>query len=310
MKRFVAYLEENLGRLFRFSRSEVRGAWLLAAVAIVALLLAFLKQQRPEIPAAGSLAQTDAAADSLRRSRPAAPYTASDTRPETRLAEPFVFDPNTATEADFTALGFSAKQARAILNYRNAGAVFRRPEDFSKSFVVSDTMYVRLAPYIRIAADFSQKTGANRSTGDVPTEPVPSGKPTVYIELNTADSAALTTVRGIGPIFASRIVAYRARLGGFFETGQLKEVYGITAENFPAIAEQFYIDPAVIQKINLNFATQNELNQHPYFTRSMTDRIVKGRQTKGGWRSIGDLTDNDILLPGEARKVAPYVVFE
>src|SRR5437660_80245 len=35
------------------------------------------------------------------------------------------------------------------------------------------------------------------------------------IELNTADSAKLTELKGIGPSFARRIVNYRNRLGGF-----------------------------------------------------------------------------------------------
>ncbi|MDR2936737.1 MAG: helix-hairpin-helix domain-containing protein [Rikenellaceae bacterium] len=310
MKRFVTFLEENLGRLFRFSRSEMRGAWLLGALAVAVLLFIFLEQQRPETLATDSLAQTDAAADSLRRSRPATTYNAADATPRARWPEPFVFDPNTAAEADFVALGFSEKQARAILNYRSAGAVFRKPEDFSKSFVVSTAMYARLASYIRIGADFSQKTAVDHSARETRNKRIPSEKPTVYIELNTADSAALTTIRGIGPVFAARIVTYRARLGGFFYKSQLKEVYGITEENFSAIAEQFYLDTAVIQKINLNFVSQNVLNRHPYFTGSMTDRVVRGRQAKGGWKSIGDLTNNDILLPSEARKVAPYVVFE
>ena len=142
------------------------------------------------------------------------------------------------------------------------------------------------------------------------------GKPTVYIELNTADSARLTTVRGIGPVLSRNIVAYRSRLGGFVRKEQLREVWGITDENFNEISAQFFIDAAVIQKIDINFASANSIQSHPYFTRSMVERIVRGRaqvhpdgETKGGWNTLRELTDRDILLPGEAEKVAPYVVF-
>jgi DNA uptake protein ComE-like DNA-binding protein len=36
------------------------------------------------------------------------------------------------------------------------------------------------------------------------------------IERNTADSAKLTTLHGIGPSFARHIINYRNRLGGFY----------------------------------------------------------------------------------------------
>ncbi|MDR0955253.1 MAG: helix-hairpin-helix domain-containing protein [Rikenellaceae bacterium] len=134
-------------------------------------------------------------------------------------------------------------------------------------------------------------------------------KPTVYIELNGADSAKLTTVRGIGPVISRNIVRYRERLGGFLRKEQLREVWGITDENFEAISAQFFIDTAVIQKIDINFVPANRLREHPYFTPSMANRVLEARQTKGGWNTLTELINKDILLPDEAEKVAPYVVF-
>ncbi len=118
-------------------------------------------------------------------------------------------------------------------------------------------------------------------------------KPTVYIELNTADSARLITVRGIGPVISHNIAAYRARLGGFVHKEQLREVWGIDDENFASIAAQFFIETAHIQKINLNFASPSDLRIHPYFTESMVGRILKRREPKGGWSTLKELTDND-----------------
>jgi len=133
--------------------------------------------------------------------------------------------------------------------------------------------------------------------------------PAVPVELNTADSARLTAVRGIGPVIARNIVEYRRRLGGFYALEQLREVRGVTDENFEALAAQLFIAGAVIQKIDINFASAAAIRQHPYFTGSMTGRILRAREAKGGWNNLKELTDNDILLPREAEKVAPYVVF-
>ena len=51
------------------------------------------------------------------------------------------------------------------------------------------------------------------------------------IELNSADSAALTKLYGIGPSFAKRIVKYRGELGGFISKEQIAGGlwYGIRA---------------------------------------------------------------------------------
>ncbi len=62
----------------------------------------------------------------------------------------FMFDPNTVSVEQLQLLGFSSKQAAVIDNYRKAGAVFRRPDDFKRSYVVNDYMFNRLRPYIAI----------------------------------------------------------------------------------------------------------------------------------------------------------------
>src|SRR3569833_498755 len=54
----------------------------------------------------------------------------------------------------------------------------------------------------------------------------------VVIELNSADSAKLTELKGIGSSFARRIVNYRNRLGGFISKEQLKEVYGMDDDRY------------------------------------------------------------------------------
>ena len=67
-----------------------------------------------------------------------------------RRVETFRFDPNTVSTEDLMRLGFSEKQAQAIDHYRARGGRFRRPADFAKSFVVADSVFERLAPFISI----------------------------------------------------------------------------------------------------------------------------------------------------------------
>ena len=239
----------------------------------------------------------------------------------------FLFDPNTVTGAELERLGFTPKQAAVILRYRASGAVFRQPEDFARCYTVSDRAYRRLAPYIRIStasaeADARYVTGPeDRSlrVGDTAvvsdavgaSERFPSaGGPSGPVELNDADSAALTALRGIGPLTAGRIVRYRERLGGYVVAEQLREIEGMTERNFGLISQQIRVDSSKIRKIDINFAHPSAMKGHPYLTDRVLNRILKYRQLKGGWRSIEDLTEGHILTTEEAGRLGPYLCFE
>ena len=291
------YTEDLLTALFSYAKRERRGIILICTLLVIFLSVVFITRDRPlnsvRLEYIGHMA--DSARNSMKTS--AIP---------SRDSELFKFDPNMVTVEELMRLGFSERQATAIDNYRRAGAVFRKPEDFARSFVVSQDMFQRLNPYISIAP---VKPVAALSKDK--TLPVSENKPKekVYIELNAADSAALCTVYGVGPVLSRRIIEYRQRLGGFVSREQLREVYGINEDNFHVISEQFFVDNAEIQKIDINFAPSKELASHPYITRSMANRIAAGRKIKGGWSNLRELTDDDILLPDEAERISAYVVF-
>lgn len=63
---------------------------------------------------------------------------------------PFPFDPNTIDSAGLVLLGFTPRQARAIVRYRERGGVFRRAADFARLRVVDSAAYAVLEPYIRV----------------------------------------------------------------------------------------------------------------------------------------------------------------
>ena len=47
------------------------------------------------------------------------------------------------------------------------------------------------------------------------------------MELNTADTATLKKIPGIGSYYARKIVAYREALGGFVSKSQVTEIDGL-----------------------------------------------------------------------------------
>ncbi len=131
----------------------------------------------------------------------------------------------------------------------------------------------------------------------------------VKVSINTADSATLRTVSGIGEYLVTRIIDYRTRLGGYVQKEQLLEIPGMYPENFERIVPQIFIDSAGIQKIDINFASPDRIGKHPYVDGATLRKLLKYRQLKGGWRTTQELIEQDILTPQRAEKLAPYLIF-
>ena len=161
-----------------------------------------------------------------------------------RRVESFRFNPNTVSLEDLMRLGFSEKQAQSILNYRAKGGRFRRPADFAKSYVVADSVFDRLEPYI-----------------DIP-----------RIDLNKADSAAFETLPGIGPYFASEMVSYRTSLGGYSHPEQLLEIYHFDREKYDALKDLIICSqPAPYPIWTLS---ERDLTRHPHISKDEAHSIV------------------------------------
>lgn len=227
---------------------------------------------------------------------------------ESTRAEYFQFDPNSIGEKEWQRLGFSIKQIRVINNYVSKGGKFYKKEDLKRIYSISEAQYALVEPYIRIAASYTP----NKFVKDEKLAKSATSNnriPAPLIELNSADSLSLLTVRGIGPAFASRIIRFRDRLGGFYTKEQLKEVYGIDSLKYSQIQGQFSIDVGLIQKINLNTAGFDQFKKHPYLTYKQMNAIIQYRLQHGHFQTIEDLKKVAILNKEIIRKIEPYFAF-
>jgi DNA uptake protein ComE-like DNA-binding protein len=75
------------------------------------------------------------------------------------------------------------------------------------------------------------------------------------------------------------------------------------------MVQQIYVDPAVIQKIDINFAPAKSLAGHPYIGAAALRKLLKERQLKGGWRNAEELAKDDIFTVDELTRLGPYLVF-
>ena len=186
-----------------------------------------------------------------------------------RRVESFRFNPNTVSAEDLQRLGFSEKQALSIVRYREKGGRFRRKTDFAKSYVVADSVYERLAPYI-----------------DIP-----------KIDINRADSAALVTLPGIGPWFAAKMISYREELGGYSHPEQLLDIYRFDREKYDGLSDLINCSPP--DPYPLWTLPEAELARHPYISKAEAHGIVLYRQhnradacTVEGLRKAGVLSED------------------
>ena len=152
-----------------------------------------------------------------------------------RKVETFRFNPNTVSLEDLRRLGFTEKQAQSIDAYRQKGGRFRRSSDFAKSYVVSDSVFRRLEPYI-----------------DIP-----------KTDINKADSAAFDALPGIGPYFAAKMVSFREELGGYSSTEQLMDIYNFDREKYDALKDLVTCSPPD-RPFRLWSLPVDSLRLHPY----------------------------------------------
>lgn len=220
--------------------------------------------------------------------------------------ELFDFDPNNLAVKDWIRLGLSEKQATGIKKYEAKGGKFRTKEDVKKMYFINAVMYQRIEPYIKLprVEENTYQPYSNNKTGKEF-----GSRSTVNIELNSADSSSLTTIRGVGPSFATRIIKYRNQLGGFVSTNQLREIYGVDSAKFEQIFPQVHVNSQIINKININRCTADQIKNFPYLRFKQSNAIIAYRNQHGNFKSASDLNKIAILTPELIQKITPYLNF-
>ena len=174
-------------------------------------------------------------------------------------------------------------------------------------YSITAQQYQKLEPYIQIPDKQAYSNIQNNNQNfDNKTKPT---KATILIDLNEADSLALTTVRGIGPSFASRIIKYRNRLGGFVSINQLKEVYGIDSIKYVQISPQLKIASSIIKQININTSTFDDLKNFPYLTYKQMNAIIAYRKQHGPLKDFETLQQIQLLDQVAWKRLKPYLSF-
>ncbi len=234
--------------------------------------------------------------------------------------EYFPFDPNHLPAEQWKRLGLTSRQIKMIRNYEKAGGQFRYVEDLRKIYAIDSATYARLKDHVRLPRYAAEKFRRNKRKEKLrrpqrkkkkKSYPVwKSHKTLPIIEINLADSTEWVQLKGIGPVFARRIIRYRNRLGGFVDARQLQEVYGLKDSTYYQIEEQLVLTEkgkTQMDQLDINSADFFTLVKHPYIDKNLANSIVMIRSTHGPYTTLLDLMRSDLVNEQIYRKIAPYL---
>ena len=289
-------------RFFYIHRSDRRVIITLLCIVVVVLTAIVLT--------GGDETATDSSAIDKKRHAQRRHY---DNRPideggPTLQVKLFPFDPNTADSTQLLQLGLQRWQVRNIYRYRRAGGIYRRPQDFARLYGLTAGQYRQLEPYIRISADYQPASRLVepekpyvRDTLRYPVK-IEQGQ---HVVLNTADTAQLRRVPGIGTYFANEIVNHGRFLGGYVSVDQLDEI-----PDFPQEAKQYFvISSPNPRRLNVNRLSLNELKRHPYINYYQAKAIVDYRRLHGRIENLRQLSLSKDFPPDAIRRLEPYIEY-
>ena len=129
---------------------------------------------------------------------------------------------------------------------------------------------------------------------------------TTQIHINDATPEILQSIRGIGPALSDRIVKYRDLIGGFHDTTQLYEVYGLPDEVIHKLS-QVSIFSDSLAMININTDSLKLLIKHPYIDYRLAKMIVNYRRVHGDYQQPSDLLLLKNMSDSVYQKLYPYI---
>jgi competence protein ComEA len=221
----------------------------------------------------------------------------------------FKFDPNHLPVEQWVALGLTERQAAAIHRFEEKGGRFKKKHDLAKMRVIDPELFARWEPYILLPDSLPTKAQHATPPDPIVTRSERPASSRTLIELNTADSATLVALPGIGPSFAKGILKYRDRLGGYHSLDQLAEVYVLRdkPEAIERLRSLLVVDTMRIHRHPINLVTAEELGPHPYAGWKVAKALVAYRKQHGPFTTLADVKGCVLVTDSVYRKLAPYL---
>jgi len=246
----------------------------------------------------------------------------SESKAEINLTE---FNPNELDESQWKNLGFSEKQVKTILKYKEiVGGNFKSKKQFKKCYAVSEEKYQSLEKYILLPesnSDFKNNTFTSK--------PYEKKKLNIRGKFNP-DSYSQKDWENLG--FSEKqsaaILKYKKYLGGsFISKEKLKECFMISDEQFSQMSPYLILQAETpenlanefekkkekeVVKIN-NFFDPNELNPQQWqalgFSEKQANVIVnyRDKNLRGSFKSLEDIQKCFVISSDKFEEMKPWI---
>ena len=218
-------------------------------------------------------------------------------------------DINQADSAQWASLpGIGPVLSRRIVRFRHLRKGFSQVADLKEVYGLAPDTYKRIEPLLYV--DISSLQQWKSQTDLKPKEAIPwvsdstkapGEKETLSlsVNINTADSAELVQVPGIGPKLAPRIIKFRNILGFYDSVDMLKHVYGMREENFERMTPYLKVgDIAGYSRRDINTVSARLLTYYPFLKGGPADslRVYRKRLRRFDyWEEIAEIPGIDSL---------------
>lgn len=243
------------------------------------------------------------------------------------------FDPNTVDSTTLVGFGIAPWKVKIFMKYRSKGKRFSTPESILDTYRWEQSDLDILRPYIHIGEEYrSRNVESDRdvsydnlgkrgfSSLGSENKSQPSGTDSIYrrkytsakfktltkVDLNTADSATLCSIPGVGDYISAAIVRYRSKLGGYASVSQLRDIKQVS----PELLEWFEVkSDADVKKININKDSFQKLNSHPYIGYEQTKDLLMYRRLYATIRDEAQLLQIGVFSKEDVERLRPYLVY-
>lgn len=215
-------------------------------------------------------------------------------------------NPESLTNEDWIRLGLSPKQAASLLRYREKYGL-NSLQQMQRIRVLPGALLDQIADSLVFAQANEAKTNLHLEAGQEQHQlQVKTERKIEKLDLNSATTAMLVAIPGVGQYTAEKIINYRERLGGFIALSQLNEIKGLTPELLENALKYITIETEA-QKMNLNSVSYERLKQHPYLSWNQANSLLKMRAQKGTFHALQEIKESVLIDDETYKKLLPYV---
>lgn len=294
-----------------FSSSERKGIWFLLFCILAICCIRWYWPEKPlidNLPTVAEIAEMEAWEKTITERILATKVYPKKRSSQSKKLPEKSFDPNEYGIEDWQSLGFSPAESKSIVRYQQAINGFKFKSDLRKLYAFDDEYFEQISPFLLLPEKpaYTAREGDRQQKKTPELSKIKAGP----IEINSADSVRLLSIRGIGPYWAKRILRYRTQWGGFYDISQLQSMKGFPDSLFQKIKTQVIVDTNLIQKIAINTISDENLLKHPIGWYGVGKSIVNYRLQHGPFRSAEDLQKMYALKPDQLEVILHYAVFQ